>query len=64
MDANTTQQEQQMMQKEDGENAQEATISDAEAKKYLDALNAKSRTYLYRLNTPKPQKENTDEKPW
>lgn len=65
-DANSTQQqeESEAMQKEDGKNAQEATISDAEAKKYLDALNAKSKTYLYRLNTPKPQKENTDEKPW
>ena len=49
---------------ESAEEPKEATISEAEAKKYLDALNAKSKTYLYQLNSPKPKGEKTDAKPW
>lgn len=41
---------------------QEEKMSDAEEKKWLDKLNGQQKTYMYKLN--KPNKENTDEKPW
>ena len=39
-------------------------MSDAEEKKWLKSLSDDQNTFLYMLNTPKPQKENENEKPW
>ncbi|MCF6309153.1 MAG: VWA domain-containing protein [Sulfurimonas sp.] len=39
-------------------------MSDAEEQKWIQELNTKSNTYLYKLNESKPKSENSDEKPW
>lgn len=39
-------------------------MSDAEEKKWLEALNKESRTFMYRLSPQQKQEHNSDEKPW
>ena len=40
------------------------SMSDAEEKKWLQQLNSRDNTYLYRLNREKSQNRDSDEKPW
>jgi len=39
-------------------------MSDSEEAKWLDKLNSKQNTYLYRLNEPQDEKKEENEKPW
>lgn len=46
------------------ESSSKEKMSEAEEQKWLDQLNLQQNSYLYKLDTQKPIKENLNEKPW
>ncbi|MDY0122194.1 MAG: VWA domain-containing protein [Sulfurimonas sp.] len=62
----TQEQEQKQKQSEPQEplEAQEVQMSDAEQKKWLDALNKETSSFMYQLNKTTKQEPRSDEKPW
>ena len=75
-DANATAQEdkrddlKELDEKEEGskgssmQNIQEAEMSNAEEKKWLNQLNKNQNSYMYMLGNQKPNEDSSDEKPW
>ena len=51
-------------QNQESAKATDETMSNKEEQKWLGRLNLGTPTHMYKLNTMKTQKENTDEKPW
>ena len=43
---------------------EEAQMSDAEQRKWLDELNTQNSSFIYKLSDEKPTKDMSDEKPW
>ena len=46
------------------QNIQEAKMSEAEEKKWLNQLNKNQNSYMYMLGNQKPNEDSSDEKPW
>ncbi|MCD6258131.1 MAG: VWA domain-containing protein [Helicobacteraceae bacterium] len=57
-------QEQKQSEPQEPVEAQEVQMSDAEQKKWLDALNKETSSFMYQLNKTTQQEPRSDEKPW
>jgi Ca-activated chloride channel homolog len=57
-------QEQKQGEAQESVEAQEVQMSDAEQKKWLDALNKETSSFMYQLNKTTQQEPRSDEKPW
>ena len=57
-------QEQKPSESQEALESQEVQMSDAEQKKWLDALNKETSSFMYQLNKTTKQEPRSDEKPW